>query len=63
MRELLSAVRQDSAYKQLDNALKEGMGTAAVFGLPESHRPVVSAALAEGRTVLLVASTPVEAVR
>lgn len=63
MNELLAYVRRDAAYRQLENALKDGGGTAAVFGLPEAHRPAVSAALAEARTTLFVASTQVEAMR
>lgn len=63
MRELLKAIRKDAAYRQLDQALVSGSGTAAVFGLPEAHRMAVTAALAEGRTVLLVASTQAEAMK
>ena len=63
MKQLLSAVRKDAAYRQLDRALSDGNGTVAVFGLPEAHRPVVTAAIAESRSVVLVASTQVEAMR
>ena len=63
MQQLLSAVRRDAAFLQLENALSAGSGTAAVFGLPEAHRPIVTAALAAGKTAVLAASTPVEAVR
>ena len=63
MKELLSAVRKDAGWKQLDTALSTGGGTVAVYGLGEAHRPVVTAALGAGRTALLVASTQVEALR
>ena len=63
MQELLQAIRRDAAYRQLENALASGSGTAAVFGLQEAHRTVVTAALAERHSVLFVASTEVEAIK
>ncbi len=63
MRELLKAIRKDAAYRQLEHALTDGSGTAAVFGLPESHRMAVTAALAENRTLFLTASTQIEAMK
>ena len=63
MKELLQAIAADPAYRQLHTALTEGNGTAAVFGLPEAHRPAVNAALSEDRTVVWVAPTPAEALR
>ena len=63
MKELLRAVANDPGYRQLHAALQNGDGTVAVFGLSETHRPAVNAALAEERTVLWVASTPAEAMR
>lgn len=63
MQELLSAIRRDAAFRQLENALDSGSGTAAVFGLPEAHRTAVAAALARNRSVLWVASTEVEAIK
>ena len=63
MQQLLQAIRKDASYRQLENALQSGSGTAAVFGLSEAHRTAVTAALAERRTVVWVASTQVEAVK
>ena len=63
MEQLLSALCKDAAYRQLDTVLSEGSGSAAVFGLPEAHRPAVTSALAAGRTAVWIASTQVEAVR
>ena len=63
MKELLQAVASDPGFRQLDAALSAGDGTVAVFGLPESHRPAVNAALSDGRTIVWVAPTPAEAMR
>lgn len=63
MNELLRAVANDAAYRQLDLALQDGGGTVAVFGLGEAHRLPVNAALSEDRTVVWVVSTPAEALR
>ena len=63
MKELLRAVANDPAFRQLQSALNAGDGTVAVFGLSETHRPAVNAALAEERTVLWVAPTQAEAMR
>ncbi len=63
MKELLRAIADDPAYRQLHTALQDGDGTVAVFGLSEAHRPAVNAALAEDRTVVWVAPTPAEAMR
>ena len=63
MNELLRAVANDAAYRQLDLALQDGGGTVAVFGLGEAHRLPVNAALSEDRSVVWVVSTPAEALR
>ncbi len=63
MKELLNAVASDPAYRQLQSALQNGDGTVAVFGLPESHRPAVNAALNADRTIVWVVPTPAEAMR
>ena len=56
MKHLLSAVKKDSALRQLKSALEDGNGTVAVFGLSESCRPLVISALYDSKTVLLIAS-------
>ena len=63
MNALLTAITNDPAYRQLDAALQNGDGTAAVFGLPEAHRFAVNAALSDSRTVVWVVPTPAEALR
>jgi len=63
MKELLRAIANDPGYRQLHTSLEAGDGTVAVFGLSESHRPAVNAALAEDRTVVWVVPTPAEAMR
>ena len=63
MKQLLDAIAKDLAFGRLDSALRQGEGTVAVFGVPDSHRGVIAAALAQERTLLLVASTETEAVR
>lgn len=63
MKQLLSTIRGDIPFQNLLNALKDGGGTVAVFGACEAYRPAAAAALSEDRTVVVIASTPVEALR
>ena len=63
MEYLLEAVALDAAIRQLKTELEDGNGSVAVFGATESIRPAVAAVLHRSRTVLYVASSPVEATR
>ena len=63
MNALLQTIANDPAYRQLNAALANGDGTVAVFGLPESHRAAVNAALSDARTAVWVVPTPAEALR
>ena len=63
MKQLLSVINGDVPFQNLLSALKDGSGTVAVFGASEAFRPAVAAALASERTAVVIASTPVEALR
>ena len=63
MDQLLSVIKGDAPFQNLLSSLKDGGGTVAVFGAGEAYRPAAAAALSEERTVVLIASTPVEALR
>ena len=60
---LIQILDRHPEYTRLRDAMVNGEGPAGVFGLGESHKGHIAAALSTGRAVLLVAPNEVAAVK
>ena len=60
---LIKILDRHPEYTRLRDAMVNGEGPAGVFGLGESHKGHIAAALSTGRAVLLVAPNEVAAVK
>ena len=60
---LIKILDRHPEYARLRDAMEKGEGPAGVFGLGESHKGHIAAALSTGRAVLLVVPNEMAAVK